>query len=217
MSDEKAAKKGSEPFSKKGSDPFLGGGEALPVPDADLVYWRSIGLDTEATILQMLVRDVRWRQEHVTLWGRTSPQPRLVAFYGDDGLAYAYSGVTLQAQPWTPDLLGLKRSVERCCGHGFNTVLLNYYRDQRDSMGFHSDDEPELGPCPVIASLSFGAERRFVLKHRHRDDVANVSLVLNSGSLLLMRGETQANWKHGVPRTARTCGPRVNLTFRTIQ
>lgn len=194
-----------------------GGGEALPVPDADLVFWRSIGCDDDGRILRSLIRDTRWRQEHVTLWGRTSPQPRLVAFYGDDALAYAYSGVTLQALPWTPDLLGLKSRVEARCGHAFNTVLLNYYRDQRDSMGFHSDDEPELGPRPVIASLSLGEERQFVLRHRHRDDIAAVRLGLPSGSLLLMKGATQANWKHGVPRTTRACGPRINLTFRTIR
>ena len=198
-------------------DPFASGGEALPVPDADLVFWRSIGCDDDEGILQALIRNTRWRQEHVTLWGRTSPQPRLVAFYGDDALVYAYSGVTLTALPWTPEILRLKNRVEQCCGHAFNNVLLNYYRDQRDSMGFHSDDEPELGPCPVIASLSFGAERQFVLKHRHRDDIADVRLALPSGSLLLMKGATQANWKHGVPRTARACGPRVNLTFRTIR
>lgn len=194
-----------------------GGGEALPVPDADLVLWRSTGCDDDERILQSLIRHIHWRQERVTLWGRTCPQPRLVAFYGEDARSYAYSGVTLAARPWTPGLLELKSRVERRCGHAFNTVLLNYYRDQRDSMGFHSDDEPELGPCPVIASLSFGAERRFVLKHRHRDDVDDVVLPLASGSLLLMQGATQANWKHGIPRTSRVCGPRVNLTFRTIR
>jgi len=194
-----------------------GGGELLPLPDGELVFWRTIGCGDEEAILQALVRDIHWRQEHVTLWGRTSPQPRLVAFYGDDARVYTYSGVTLRALPWTPDLLRLKSRVERCCGHRFNTVLLNYYRDQRDSMGFHADDEPELGSRPVIASLSLGAERRFVLKHRHRTDIDDVSLALSSGSLLLMKGATQANWKHGVPRTARACGPRVNLTFRTIQ
>ena len=190
-------------------------GEALPVPDADILLWRDAGLGEG--LLAQLIEETPWRQEHVTLWGRTYPQPRLVAWYGDDGQVYSYSGVTLTALPFTPGLLDLKSAVEQICGAHFNTVLLNYYRDQRDSMGFHSDDEPELGPDPVIASLSFGEERPFVLKHRHRDDIDDFRLELPSGSLLLMKGATQANWKHGVPKRSKVCGPRVNLTFRTIR
>lgn len=192
-------------------------GETLPVPDADLLLWQSIGGDDAEGVLRSLIDDIRWRQERVTLWGRTYPQPRLVAFYGDEGLEYTYSGVTLSALPWSTGLRALKDKVESLCGASFNTVLLNYYRDQRDSMGFHSDDEPELGPDPVIASLSFGEERPFVMKHRHRDDIDDIRLGLPSGSLLLMKGATQANWKHGVPKRSRACGPRVNLTFRTIR
>ena len=191
-------------------------GEELPVPDAEVILWRSMGLADEAGLLDALVKRTHWRQERVTLWGRTYPQPRLVAFYGDDGLEYTYSGVTLAALPWAPWLADLKRRVEEVCDSRFNTVLLNYYRDHRDSMGFHADDEPELGPRPVIASVSIGEERRFVMKHRHRDDVDDVKLVLPSGSLLLMGGATQANWKHGVPKESAPCGARVNLTFRTI-
>jgi alkylated DNA repair dioxygenase AlkB len=191
-------------------------GEPLPVPDGDLRLWQSIGCDEEERVLESLIGDTCWRQEHVTLWGRTYPQPRLVAFYGDEGREYTYSGVTLAALPWTTGLGVLKDKVESLCGSSFNTVLLNYYRDHRDSMGFHADDEPELGPNPVIASLSFGEERQFVLKHRHRDDIGNIRLALPSGSLLLMQGATQANWKHGVPKRSKACGPRVNLTFRTI-
>lgn len=191
-------------------------GEQLPVTDAELLLWRSIGRDDEAVVLRSLIDEIRWRQEHVTLWGRTYPQPRLVAFYGDDGLGYTYSGVTLGALPWTPLLLELKDRVEALSGGRFNTVLLNYYRDHRDSMGLHADDEPELGPEPVIASLSFGEERQFVLRHRHRGDIENIRLELPSGSLLLMRGATQANWKHEIPKRSKACGPRVNLTFRTV-
>ncbi len=199
------------------SDLFAPGeGERLPVPDAELFLWHSIGVDDGAAVLRSLVEDIRWRQEHVTLWGRTYPQPRLVAFYGDEGLEYTYSGVTLGALPWTPLLLDLKGRVEELCGNPFNTVLLNYYRDHRDSMGLHADDEPELGPDPVIGSLSFGEERQFVLQHRARDDIDTIRLEPPSGSLLVMRGATQSNWKHGVPKRSRPCGPRVNLTFRTI-
>lgn len=191
-------------------------GEPLPLPDGDLMLWRSISCENDEGMLEFLIRDSRWRQEHVTLWGRTYPQPRLVAFYGDEGVRYSYSGVTLTAVPWTVTLATLKKKVESLCGASFNTVLLNYYRDHRDSMGFHSDDEPELGLNPMIASLSFGEERQFVLKHRHRVDIEDVRLMLPSGSLLLMKGATQANWKHGVPKRSKACGPRVNLTFRTV-
>ena len=131
-------------------------------------------------------------------------------------MTYAYSGVSLTALPWTPELLTLKGKVEELCASSFNSVLLNYYRDHRDSMGFHADDEPELGLFPTIASVSIGEERQFVLKHKHRRDIDDIRLPLPSGSLLLMKGATQANWKHGVPKESKLCGPRVNLTFRNI-
>ncbi len=113
-------------------------------------------------------------------------------------------------------MLRIKGKVEALCQSSFNSVLLNYYRDHRDGMGFHSDDEPELGPSPVIASVTVGAARHFVLKHRYRKDVANVKLLLPSGSVLLMKGATQKNWKHGIPKATKPCGPRINLTFRQI-
>lgn len=203
-------------------------GERLPASDAELVLWRSIEGVDETGVLESLLRDTPWRQERVTLWGRTYPQPRLIAYYGDGGQVYSYSGVTLQPLPWTSLLNDLKGRVEALCRRSlgsshctsfssFNTVLLNYYRDHRDSMGFHADDEVELGHAPTIASLSFGEERRFVMKHRHRDDVEDIKLALPSGSLLVMAGDTQANWKHGVPKQSAPCGPRINLTFRTIR
>jgi alkylated DNA repair dioxygenase AlkB len=191
--------------------------EVLPVTDADVMLWRSVDFGDEQDILDQLIEVTPWRLEHVTVWGKTYPQPRLVAWYGDDAMMYSYSGVSLSALPWTPGLLQLKDKVDRLCGSSFNSVLLNYYRDHRDSMGFHADDEPELGHFPTIASVSFGEERQFVLKHKYREDIEDVKLQLPSGSLLLMRGATQANWKHGVPKESRSCGPRVNLTFRNIQ
>lgn len=191
--------------------------ELLPVTDADVVLWRSVSFGNEKNILQELIEDTPWRLEHVTVWGKTYPQPRLVAWYGDDAQLYSYSGVSLRALPWTHGLLSLKDKVEELCGNPFNSVLLNYYRDHRDSMGFHADDEPELGLFPTIASVSFGEVRQFVMKHKHRQDIDDVKLQLPSGSLLLMRGATQENWKHGVPKASVPCGPRVNLTFRNIQ
>jgi alkylated DNA repair dioxygenase AlkB len=190
--------------------------ELLPVADAKLVLWRQFDFGIEQDLLQGLIENTPWRLDHVTVWGKTYPQPRLVAWYGDDALSYSYSGVDLTALPWTPALANIKDKVESLCQSSFNSVLLNYYRDHRDSMGFHSDDEPELGSCPVIASVSFGDVRQFVLKHKTRKDIKNVKLQLPSGSLLLMKGATQANWKHGIPKESKPCGPRVNLTFRRI-
>ena len=190
--------------------------QRLPVTDAEVVLWRTINLENENVLLEQLIEKTPWRLEHVTLWGKTYPQPRLVAWYGDDAVTYAYSGVSLTALPWTPELLTLKGKVEELCASSFNSVLLNYYRDHRDSMGFHADDEPELGLFPTIASVSIGEERQFVLKHKHRRDIDDIRLPLPSGSLLLMKGATQANWKHGVPKESKPCGPRVNLTFRNI-
>jgi alkylated DNA repair dioxygenase AlkB len=190
--------------------------ELLPVEGAELVLWRHVEFELAQDVLGQLIDSTPWRLEHVTVWGKTHPQPRLTAWYGDDAQLYSYSGVTLRALPWTPTLLGIKGKVEALCGSTFNSVLLNYYRDHRDSMGFHADDEPELGPSPVIASVTFGEPRHFVLKHKFRRDIKDVKLLLPSGSLLLMKGATQANWKHGIARESKPCGPRVNLTFRRI-
>ena len=168
------------------------------------------------TILQQLISEVPWRQHRILVWGKVHLQPRLVAWYGDPDTEYTYSGITLEPLPWTDLLLDIRKRVETVTGASFNSVLLNFYRDNRDSMGFHSDDEPELGERPVIASLSFGEERTFVLKHKVNKLAKPVRLRLESGSLLLMKGETQRYWKHGIAKEMRSCGPRINLTFRSI-
>ena len=142
------------------------------------------------------------------------PFPRLTAWYADPGLTYSYSGVTHHAVPWTPELLAVKRRAEATAGVTWNSLLLNFYRDGRDSIGFHADDEPELGPNPVIGSISIGAERRFVLKHPAAGEKRE--FVLPHGSLLVMGGTSQHHWRHGVPKTARPVGPRINLTFRYV-
>ena len=143
-----------------------------------------------------------------------SLQPRLSAWHGD--LSYRYSGIRLEPQPWSPLLARLRRRIEAITGCRFNSVLLNLYRDGGDSMGMHSDDERELGARPAIASLSLGETRDFVMRHRHRKDLAGLKLPLPCGSLLLMRGDTQRHWRHGINRTRRDCGARLNLTFRRI-
>jgi alkylated DNA repair dioxygenase AlkB len=193
-----------------------GDGESLAIDDAEIVLWRHVDFGDDKQLLERLIRETNWRQDRITLWGKSYLQPRLLAWYGDAGTAYSYSGITLVPEPWSGLLLSIKSQVEALSGSSFNSVLVNYYRDHRDSMGFHADDEPELGKNPVIASVSFGEERRFVLRHRHRKDVDKVVLPLPSSSLLLMAGETQKNWKHGIPKETRPRGPRVNLTFRTI-
>jgi len=191
--------------------------ERLPLPDADVSYLDHLPLaEPDTLILQRLIAEVPWRSEEVVMWGRRMPQPRLTAWYGNAGARYAYSGIKLDPLPWTPLLADLKTRVEDVADVTFNSVLLNYYRDHHDSVGFHSDDEPELGERPVIASLSLGAERKFVLKHKHLKHIAPVRLRLASGSLLLMKGDTQRCWRHGVPKESRACGPRINLTFRQI-
>jgi len=191
--------------------------ERISLPDADVSYLDHLPLaELDTLILRRLIAEVPWRSEEVEMWGRRMLQPRLTAWYGNPGARYAYSGLALDPLPWTPLLADLKTRVEAAAGSAFNSVLLNYYRDHRDSVGFHSDDEPELGEQPVIASLSLGEERTFILKHKTSRHLAPLRLRLGSGSLLLMRGDTQRCWRHGVPKETRPCGPRVNLTFRQI-
>jgi alkylated DNA repair dioxygenase AlkB len=189
----------------------------LPIADAQIYRLPRLRLpEPPESLLRTLIVQTPWRAEEITVWGRRHVQPRLTAWYGDPGSRYRYSGLDLEPLPWTDTLQAAREAVEAAAGAPFNSVLLNYYRDQRDSMGLHSDDEPELGAEPVIASLSLGETRAFTLKHRRRKDVEPVRLALESGDLLVMRGETQRNWKHGIARQSQPCGARVNLTFRRI-
>jgi alkylated DNA repair dioxygenase AlkB len=191
--------------------------QRLPASDADLLY-RSrldVGAPTGA-VLSELIERTPWRADTVVVWGKPYLQPRLTAWYGDEDARYEYSGVELDPLPWTPRLLAIKASVEQAVGSRFNSVLLNHYRSERDSMGMHSDDEPELGPEPVIASLSLGEVRTLVFRHRFDRSSKSIRIELGDGSLLLMRGATQRNWKHGIAKERRLCGARVNLTFRHI-
>ena len=157
---------------------------------------------------------VDWRQHTIRIRGREVASPRLSAWHGDPDAHYAYSGLSLEPRPWLPIILELKARIEAVCNAPFNSVLLNLYRDGSDSMGWHSDDERELGERPVIASLSLGATRRFRLRHRRRKELEPVAIDLESGSLLIMEGDTQRFWKHQVPKTRRAARARVNLTFR---
>jgi alkylated DNA repair dioxygenase AlkB len=191
--------------------------ERIPMPDAEVYYLPELRLtQTAEAVMKQLIDEVPWRGENIIVWGKTYPQPRLTAWYGDNGANYTYSGIHLAPLPWTHTLIDIKNRVEEIAGTNFNSVLVNYYRDHHDSMGLHSDDEPELGRWPIIASLSLGEERTFILKHKTRRDLKSVRLQLASGSLLLMKGDTQHCWKHGIEKEKRSCGPRINLTFRRI-
>lgn len=191
--------------------------EQLALIDADISLYRQINLGKSYDdLLDELIQSTPWRQEQLTIYGKSWPQPRLSAWYGDSEANYRYSGISMAPIPWTKTLLQIKTTIETLTEHRFNSVLLNYYRDQKDSMGIHSDDERELGPQPVIASLSLGEERTFLLKHKSRKDLKILKLPLPSGSLLLMKGATQHYWKHGINKERAACNGRVNLTFRTI-
>ena len=191
--------------------------DPVPLPGADVSYLREFDLGLPPLeMMQALIDQTPWRQEDVKVWGKSFKQPRLVAWYGDPGHAYRYSGIALNPLPWTDRIAGIKARLERLVPTKFNSVLLNYYRDHNDSMGMHSDDEKELGPRPTIASISMGAERSFLLKSKTDPDAKLVKLPLASGSLLLMQGDTQKNYKHGIGKESRALGPRVNLTFRVI-
>jgi alkylated DNA repair dioxygenase AlkB len=188
----------------------------IALPGADLALHRHWLAAAEADALFAALRDsVPWGIHRIRLFGRMVDSPRLSAWIGDPGAAYTYSGARFEPHPWSPALSVVRARLARKTGTDFNSVLANLYRDGRDAMGWHSDGEPELGPRPVIASLSLGAERRFVLKHR--DDAARkCAIALPHGSLLLMSGETQRHYRHALPRTARPVGARINLTFRRI-
>ncbi len=189
----------------------------LPLANAEVDYEASFDLGAAPDeLLARLVAELHWRRESIVLWGRRYEQPRLLAWYGDPGAAYRYSGVRHEPLPWTDTLQEIRARVERRLGWRCNGVLANYYRDHRDGMGLHSDDEPELGERPVIASVSVGEPRPFVFKSRTVPAAPAWRLRLASGSLLVMRGETQRYWRHGLPKQTRPCGPRVNLTFRRI-
>ena len=188
----------------------------LELPDADLHLWRPALPPTEADALFKTLRaQIEWQQEDILIFGERKRVPRLVAWHGDPGAAYTYSGTLHQPLPWTLALQRVRSRVEGLTGHRYNSVLLNLYRDGRDGMGWHADDEPELGPEPAIASLSLGATRRFKLRHC-RARATGLTLDLAHGDLLLMAGRTQQSCVHSVPKTARPAAERINLTFRRV-
>jgi alkylated DNA repair dioxygenase AlkB len=189
---------------------------SLDLPGAEVLFCPDFFPLADADrLLGELLATTEWRQEVFRMYGREVPFPRLTAWYGDEGTAYTYSGLRNIPAPWTGPILEVKRAVEAPCGVTFNSVLLNRYRSGQDSVSWHADDEPEFGNNPVIASVSLGETRVFQFRHKERKDL-KASVELSHGSLLIMRGGTQENWLHQVPKTRRPVGERVNLTFRVV-
>jgi alkylated DNA repair dioxygenase AlkB len=185
----------------------------LPTPDVDwFPDWLTPAAAAQA--LTQLIDEVQWRQDTMGTPGGRVALPRLTAWQGEPDAVYVYSGIRNMPQPWTPAVAELKAAAEAISGVRFNSVLLNRYRSGTDSMGWHADREPELGIQPVIASVSLGAARTFDLRHNKTGVVQSFSL--KGGSLLVMKGNTQAEWRHRVPKEPRVAGERINLTFRWV-
>ena len=195
------------------TDLFADFTDALPAPDVDW-YPDWLTPADAARALAQLVDEVQWRQDTMGTPGGRVPLPRLTAWQGEPDAVYVYSGIRNLPQPWTPTVAELKSAVESVCATRFNSVLLNRYRSGTDSMGWHADREPELGAQPVIASVSLGVARTFDLRHNRSGVVQSFSL--KGGSLLVMKGHTQADWKHRVPKEPSVAGERINLTFRWV-
>ena len=189
----------------------------LHLQDAEIIYFAPFFDKKEAdAIFRQLAKDIPWQQDDIQVFGKIHPQPRLTALFGNEGKPYSYSNIKMQPYPWTLLLQKIKSYVESVSDTNFTTVLLNQYRDGKDSNGWHADNEKELGSNPVIASVSFGAERIFQLKHNSISGLKQ-NIILEHGSLLLMKGTTQHFWKHQIPKTSKPIGPRINLTFRVIK
>jgi alkylated DNA repair dioxygenase AlkB len=183
--------------------------------DGQADYYGTVMAAADARVyMDHLMVNIEWRNDEAVIFGRRIITKRKVAWYGDNPYGYKYSGVVREALPWTADLLALKQLTEELTGVSFNSCLLNLYHDGEEGMAWHSDDEKELAPGGAIASVSFGAERRFLFRHRGTKETVELSLA--PGSLLVMRGATQDRWLHSLPKMKRVRRPRVNLTFRTM-
>ncbi len=187
------------------------------VPNAIIEYYPNFFEEAQAKLFfDKLYHEIPWQQDAITVFGKTHPQPRLTALFGNEGKPYSYSNIVMQPHSWNPLLTFIKNEIEEECNEYFTTVLLNLYRDGKDSNGWHADNEKELGRNPVIASVSFGSERSFHLQHNSIPE-AKLKITLGNGSLLLMKGETQHFWKHQISKTTKEINPRINLTFRIIK
>ena len=186
------------------------------LPNADLtLYSQFFSAEESVFLFEKLLKEVQWEQGQIKLFGKTVNEPRKSVFYGDDGIKYTYSGKKQQAKIWTENLFKIKEDIETVFGLDFNCVLANLYQDGQDSMGWHSDNEKELGQTPSIISISFGATRVFQIKSIKPPSIFQ-NIKLTSGSLFLMQGTTQHYYKHQIAKTKKCLNPRINLTFRKI-
>ncbi|MDD1611654.1 MAG: alpha-ketoglutarate-dependent dioxygenase AlkB [Methylococcaceae bacterium] len=183
--------------------------------DGEIYLAKAFYLQPEADrLFADFYQKLKWQEEDIYIFGKWCKAPRLMCWYGDAEAVYRYSGVEHKPLSWTGELSAVKARIEMVSGHSFNSVLANLYRDGRDSMGYHADNEKELGINPVIASLSLGDARLFRLHHKKRRE--NLDIVLEHGDLLIMAGSMQHHWVHALPKTRQTKNPRINLTFRKI-
>jgi alkylated DNA repair dioxygenase AlkB len=187
------------------------------MPDGEIIVDQNFFGELESDqLFNELRASLHWRQDKIKMFGKEVNIPRLTAWYGDQGKSYTYSGITMNPDGWTQTLLLIKARVEKVVGLKFNSVLVNLYRNGKDYVSWHSDDEKELGKNPTIASVSLGATRRFLLRHKSNKALDTIEITLSHGSLLIMKGTTQHFWKHQIPKSSRVLTERINLTFRTI-
>lgn len=192
--------------------------EKIDLLDGEVWYMPNfMPLDKANSYFKTFLDTIKWRQEEIKLFGKTYPVPRKTAWYGYEGFNYKYSGILCNPEPWTKELLEIKKVIEHFLpSEDFNSVLLNQYRDGNDKVSWHADDEAGLGTNPTIASVSLGATRRFDLKHKTEKE-HKFQLQLLPGSLVIMKGALQHHWLHRIPAQKRIHEPRINLTFRTIK
>jgi len=190
-------------------------GNILPYNGETLLFPNAFSKAESDNHLRALINNIEWKHEAIKLFGKEVMQPRLTAWYGDSNKSYSYSGIIMQPLEWTDALLTIKQTIENIAGIQFNSALLNYYRNGNDSMGWHRDNEKELGINPIIASVSFGAARKFRMRYYTDKKIVN-DILLTNGSLLIMRGQTQHYWEHCLPKTKQQISGRINITFRVI-
>ncbi|WP_397363379.1 alpha-ketoglutarate-dependent dioxygenase AlkB family protein [Olleya sp. R77988] len=189
----------------------------LNLPDADISYFPNFfSLKQADLFLGILLNDIPWQQDTITVYGKQHAQPRLTALFATNGKPYSYSNITMHPHGFTSALSEIKNKIELLTSTTFTTCLANLYRDGNDSNGWHADNEKELGKNPIIVSVSFGESRYFNLKHRHNKDLKQ-KLLLEHGSVLVMKGKTQHQWLHQIAKTKKVVKPRINLTFRVIR
>lgn len=198
--------------SDEGSRPII----CFDMPDADVSLYPSLYSNIEADLLFNELKEVvEWEVEEIAMYGQKYKLPRLTAWYGDKGKTYTYSGITSCARPWNDCLLKIKNKIETGFQVSFNSVLINFYRSEHDSVSWHSDDEYELGPNPVIGSVSLGQPRTFQMKHKSKAGEKR-NIELGHGDFLLMKGSTQHFWQHQIPKRKKLMKERINLTFRRV-